>query len=377
MGLIITVTAVLLTLGYALGYTLGTGQSERQADQQRQALLAEQESALSSVQSSRDRLQAAIQTLQDRMGEQTDTAQGSRDTLAALQQDLADLRQDYAALNERSAAQVADLQAAEARISRLQQNMSEEARAHADAESQQQADHEANLARQQAAHETELSRQQAAHEQQRAQLRAALLQAGLDGALADTHGINWDRQLAQFEQQLTVEREALTTLQRQWRDLSSSLITELRDGSAIVTLDDVALFDSGASWPSEEGTARLRDLAELLQALPEYRITVEGHTDARPLVQAATDDIRDNWALSAIRAASTVSTLVEFGVPAERLRAVGYASNRPVTENPNAGANRRVELVLYPPIEQRVLRLRQNQGVRPLPAEPSPQDAAE
>lgn len=349
---ILLVALLLLGMGYGLGFSVGQGQGEQatqalqaEAEAERDALVEQHQGELAALRESRDAVRAEVRDIADRVREQVETAQLSAGSLGDLQNDIAALRQRYAALDDRYQVQADDLADAESEIRDLR---------------------------------TRLNQQQQAHDSERARLRAALLQAGLDGELAGTHGIRFEQQLAHFEQQLAVEREALTTLQRQWQDLSETLITELTEGTTLLSLDEVALFDSGATQLSAEGEQRVREVAELLQALPDYGITVEGHTDALPLVQSATADIRDNWGLSAIRAAATVAALEAAGIDPERLRAVGYASTRPLTSDPREAANRRVELMLYPPIEQRVLRLRQSQGTRLLPdATELPQDSAE
>lgn len=343
------VCLALISLGYGVGYGLGSSQAERAARVQRaelaDRLAAEHEASLAEVRASRDELQADLTQLSERVQEQVDNSQASTASLAALSDDLDDMRQRYSALESRYDDQSESLDTAETRIDRLQDR---------------------------------LQAQQDEHDRERARLRAALLQAGLDGELSGARGSTYDRQLAMFEQNLALEREALTTLQRQWQDFSASLITELRDGTTIITIDDAALFDSGNIQPSDEGQARLQELAALLGALPDYGVTVEGHTDASPLTQSATDTITDNWALSALRAASTVSVLQDAGISADRLRGVGYGSTRPTENDPFDAANRRVEVILYPPIEQRVLRLRPTEAEQRLPdAEALVPDGAE
>jgi outer membrane protein OmpA-like peptidoglycan-associated protein len=70
-------------------------------------------------------------------------------------------------------------------------------------------------------------------------------------------------------------------------------------------------------------------------------ITIEGHTSV--LGPAAF-----NQKLSEQRAEAVKSYLVEYGVPADQLRAVGYGETRPLTSDPSPEAqkmNRRVTLV--------------------------------
>jgi chemotaxis protein MotB len=76
-------------------------------------------------------------------------------------------------------------------------------------------------------------------------------------------------------------------------------------------------------------------------------IRVEGHTDDTPVVGMR---FRDNWDLSASRAASVTSYISRaHKIPANLLSAVGYADSRPVASNESASGrelNRRIDLVV-------------------------------
>lgn len=90
---------------------------------------------------------------------------------------------------------------------------------------------------------------------------------------------------------------------------------------------------------SPDAKAILETLAPILKKMPrDYRIEVGGHSDSRPV----TDDsvYPTNWELSAARAAMVVRQLARDGVPARRMRAVGYADTLPVSSNMDQ--NRRV-----------------------------------
>jgi chemotaxis protein MotB len=84
----------------------------------------------------------------------------------------------------------------------------------------------------------------------------------------------------------------------------------------------------------------------------DYMITVEGHTDDMPI---GTGQFPSNWELSTARASAVVRYLINNGIPAAKLRAVGYAQvmpkvpNRDVTGRPipeNQAQNRRVVIKL-------------------------------
>jgi flagellar motor protein MotB len=111
-------------------------------------------------------------------------------------------------------------------------------------------------------------------------------------------------------------------------------------GDRITTFEmgSAAFFDSGSARLSDGGKAILRGiLGPLTAALAEgYRIRVEGHTDDTPI---DTPQFPSNWELSTARASAVVHYFLEQGVPAERLRAVGYADTEPKVPNRDAAGN--------------------------------------
>jgi flagellar motor protein MotB len=111
-------------------------------------------------------------------------------------------------------------------------------------------------------------------------------------------------------------------------------------GDRITTFEmgSAAFFDSGSASLSDGGKAILRGiLGPLTGALAEgYRIRVEGHTDDTPI---DTPQFPSNWELSTARASAVVHFFLEQGVPAQRLRAVGYADTEPKVPNRDAAGN--------------------------------------
>jgi outer membrane protein OmpA-like peptidoglycan-associated protein len=86
------------------------------------------------------------------------------------------------------------------------------------------------------------------------------------------------------------------------------------------------LFQSGAARIAPESQAALDELAADLHACPEALVHVEGHTD--------TDgDDQLNLALSVARAEAVVRALVDRGIVAARLYAVGYGESSPIATN--------------------------------------------
>ena len=99
-------------------------------------------------------------------------------------------------------------------------------------------------------------------------------------------------------------------------------------------------FASGRSVLTEESFATLDEVAASLQAHPEIRIEIAGHTDA-------TGSAEVNTRLSLARARAVMMYLARQGVSPERMVAQGYGPDRPIAPNGTAegrARNRRVEL---------------------------------
>jgi outer membrane protein OmpA-like peptidoglycan-associated protein len=100
-------------------------------------------------------------------------------------------------------------------------------------------------------------------------------------------------------------------------------------------------FDSDSDVIRGESKPTLDQVVAMLKANADWKITIEGHTDA-------TSTPEHNQDLSARRANSVKQYLATAGIDAARLTASGLGSTKPVATNDNAlgrAANRRVELV--------------------------------
>ncbi len=116
----------------------------------------------------------------------------------------------------------------------------------------------------------------------------------------------------------------------------------------VLQVEGDLMFDSGKAELSENSFAMLEGLARYI-AQVEHHVDVVGHTDNVPI---STSVFPSNWELSAARAGQAVRYLVEHGVPAGRLRAIGQADTVPIAGNETPGgraANRRVEFVFASP----------------------------
>lgn len=102
-------------------------------------------------------------------------------------------------------------------------------------------------------------------------------------------------------------------------------------------------FESGKSVLKKESYKLLDEVVNILNAHPEYSVSVEGHTD-----NTGTDAINDK--LSAERAKVCADYLISKGIAAERVSSVGFGSKNPIADNKTAegkAKNRRTEFRLH------------------------------
>jgi outer membrane protein OmpA-like peptidoglycan-associated protein len=99
-------------------------------------------------------------------------------------------------------------------------------------------------------------------------------------------------------------------------------------------------FDFNKATLRPDSDPTLEKVLTLLQARPDLKLEVQGHTD-----NVGSDDY--NLKLSDARAASVVTWLVSKGIAADRLTAHGYGMRQPIADNGSdegRAKNRRVEL---------------------------------
>lgn len=138
------------------------------------------------------------------------------------------------------------------------------------------------------------------------------------------------------------------------RDIMAAFAPLVKDGQVRmsqsergvrVEINASALFPLGEATLQEDSIKALNAVGQVLRN-GEYAIHVEGHTDDIPII---TPKFPSNWELSAVRASSVVRLLIDNGVQATRLTAVGYGENRPVESNGSEegrARNRRVTLMI-------------------------------
>ncbi len=98
-------------------------------------------------------------------------------------------------------------------------------------------------------------------------------------------------------------------------------------------------FNTGSARLDAKSTPLLDNLYDIVNRCPELTIEIGGHTDSDG------SDVA-NQRLSERRAAAVGSYLNEKGIPADRMRVVGYGEERPLADNTspnNKARNRRIE----------------------------------
>ncbi|HEX6949956.1 MAG TPA: OmpA family protein [Nitrospira sp.] len=172
--------------------------------------------------------------------------------------------------------------------------------------------------------------------------------AELEKQLADR-----DRQLAGLRGDLSAEmaklKEAQRGLVRALRPQieKGNIMVDLNNERLLINLASGYLFGSGEDQLKSAGADALKQVGSILKDFPEYRISVDGHTDNRPIRSELKKKFPSNKELSEARAANAALALGEGGLSAVTTH--GYADTKPVVPNTtDAGRakNRRVEVVV-------------------------------
>ena len=120
-------------------------------------------------------------------------------------------------------------------------------------------------------------------------------------------------------------------------------------GQPAIQIDAALLYPSGSAKLTANGQATLTKVAELIKKqFPNHEIRVEGHTDTDP-IRLTANLFDSNWDLGAKRSNEVVVFLTEkCGIDPKRVYGATFSMHRPIS--PDKAANRRVEIVLLPPM---------------------------
>lgn len=113
-----------------------------------------------------------------------------------------------------------------------------------------------------------------------------------------------------------------------------------------VTIQEMALFDSGKALLHPEALAVIGNLSVILTEMDNY-VEISGHTDNLPI---STSEFPSNWELSVGRSLNVMKYMLRNqNLNPERFSVVGYGEYRPIRSNiteEGRAANRRVELLI-------------------------------
>ncbi|AFL72420.1 flagellar motor protein MotB [Thiocystis violascens] len=158
-------------------------------------------------------------------------------------------------------------------------------------------------------------------------------------------------ELAQTQDQARLEslRKVLEDALKQSATLApykeQLLIDIVSEGLRIQIVDEEnrPMFDSGDTQLKHYTSAILRELGTMINQVPN-RISLTGHTDARPLARAGFS----NWELSTERANAARRALVAGGMREDKIgRVVGFADTVPFDKaDINNPINRRISIIV-------------------------------
>ncbi|MGE0634616.1 MAG: OmpA family protein [Pseudobdellovibrionaceae bacterium] len=129
---------------------------------------------------------------------------------------------------------------------------------------------------------------------------------------------------------------------------AGALSVKIIDGKMVVSMGSDVLFPSGSARLSKAGLDAVKEVTTQLQAIPGKAFQIEGHTDNVPI---ATATFPSNWELASARALTVTKSMIEAGMPAERVSAASFGDTHPIQSNETTegkAANRRIAIVVVP-----------------------------
>ena len=133
---------------------------------------------------------------------------------------------------------------------------------------------------------------------------------------------------------------------------AGKLKVKITRNQMVVELPEAVLFGSGSAKLKKDGAQILAQVAPVLVSLKDRNFQVGGFTDNVPI---RTKRFPSNWALSAGRAVNVTELLIEYGMPPSRISAAAYGETHPVASNDTKegrAQNRRIEIALLPNLDE-------------------------
>ena len=182
--------------------------------------------------------------------------------------------------------------------------------------------------------------------------KVSIHKAELDRSLAETRqALNeLAQRKAQIEKELSDFRN-LTVGLKSMIDTGNVTVKFIK-GRMVVSLGSDVLFTSGSAKLSPEGTEAVKMVTKQLVKIQKKEFQIEGHTDNVPI---KTREFPSNWELASARALTVANTMMDIGMPADRVSAASYGDTHPTASNENAGTrskNRRIDMVIVPDLSK-------------------------
>ncbi|MCO5142149.1 MAG: OmpA family protein [Oligoflexia bacterium] len=157
-------------------------------------------------------------------------------------------------------------------------------------------------------------------------------------------------EMKQRQQEQKKRLDEFKDLTRRFKRLTDAgtLSVKIVDGKMVVSLGSDLLFAPGSARLSKDGISAVKEVTQQLVSLPSKRYQIEGHTDTVPI---NTQVFPSNWELASARSLSVMKTMIDSGMPSERVSAASYGEFQSVQANDTPegrAANRRVEIVIVP-----------------------------
>jgi chemotaxis protein MotB len=169
-----------------------------------------------------------------------------------------------------------------------------------------------------------------------------------------------EKRVKDLESLIARKDSAVADLRRKIEDAltgfnSDELKVTQKDGKVYVSLSEKLLFKTGSFAIDEKGKSAIVKVAGVLNKLTDITLVVEGHTDNKPYLNHK-GEVKNNWDLSSMRAATVADIMVTDGkLDPRRVVAEGHSEYEPVESNDTAegrSKNRRIELVLSPDLRE-------------------------
>ena len=190
---------------------------------------------------------------------------------------------------------------------------------------------------------------QAKTEAQEAQMKSELSQVQMDRqsemlVTAQTDKDMQDKKISDQQASADSEKRFQAVLLSAQTQFSASEAEVFRQGNKILIRLKTVGFESGKSDIPEKSKPLLERVAKVAEQLDASQLVVEGHTDS--VGPAAVND-----SISQKRAESVVSYLSTEGIAAEKMQAIGYGFQKPLSTNTTKtgrAQNRRVDVWISP-----------------------------